>query len=38
MPIARQIDVYLRPLVKPAELAGKVAIVIHVLRATMVDR
>jgi len=35
MPAARQIDVYLLPaLVEPAELAGKVAVVIDVLRAT----
>jgi 2-phosphosulfolactate phosphatase len=35
MPTIRQIDVYLLPaLVEPAELAGKVAVVIDVLRAT----
>jgi 2-phosphosulfolactate phosphatase len=35
MPADRQIDVYLLPaLVEPAELAGKVAVVIDVLRAT----
>jgi 2-phosphosulfolactate phosphatase len=35
MPSARQIDVYLLPaLVEPAEFAGKVAVVIDVLRAT----